>query len=152
MPIITWKQTTDSLVPMLTGRRWLTDGSVLGSMFFIMCLIAAALWCGSHPESLTRIIPLLIWLSGVWVVIKALLALLAFRLALGRGVLSAESVLGICGLWLMLAAVMLTLVYLLLPQEGLPVPRVVALLASLSALPLARFALAPLALDWNRHR
>jgi hypothetical protein len=46
----------------------------------------------------------------------------------------------------------MALVYLLLPQAGLPVPRLVASVASLSALPLARFALAPLALDWNRHR
>jgi hypothetical protein len=46
----------------------------------------------------------------------------------------------------------MTLVYLLLPQQGLPVPRVVTLLASLSALRPARFALAPLAMDWNRHR
>jgi len=47
-----------------------------------------------------------------------------------------------------MAAVTLSLVHLLLPQEGLPVPRAVALVTSLCTLPLARFALAPLALDW----
>jgi len=152
VPIITWKQATDNLVLVLTGRKWLVDGSVLGTLCIVMCLIAAALWFGSHPESLVRIIPPLIWLAGVWVIIKALLALLAFRLALHRGLLRVQSILGICALWLILAAVTLTLVHLLLPQGGLPVPRAVALSASLSALPLARFALAPLALDWNRHR
>ena len=149
MPIITWKQLTDNLVPGLTSRKWLADGSVLGNLFLLTCLIAAGLWCASHPESFARLIPPLTWLAGVGVVIKALLA---FRLAIRRGVLRVESVLGICALWLVLAAVTLTLVHLLLPQEGLPVPRVVALVASLCALPMARFALAPLALDWNRHR
>jgi hypothetical protein len=152
VPVFTWKQVTDNLVPMLTGRKWLADGSILGTFILIMCLIAAGLWCGGHPERLVRIIPPLIWLAGVWVIIKALMALLAFRLAIRRGVLRVESVLGICALWLVLAAVTLTMVHLLLPQQVLPVPRLVALVASLSALPLARFALAPLALDWNRHR
>ncbi len=148
VPVITWKQLTDNLVPVLTGRKWLADGSVLGNFFLVMCLIVAGLWCGSHPELLIRIIPPLTWLAGAWVIIKALLALLAFRLALRRGVVRVESVLGIGALWLVLAAVTLTLVHLLLPQEGLPVPRAVVLVASLCTLPLARFALAPLALDW----
>src|SRR5208337_1939630 len=95
VPIITWKQLTDNLVPVLTGRKWLADGSVLGNFFLVMCLIVAGLWCGSHPELLIRIIPPLTWLAGAWVIIKALLALLAFRLALRRGVLRVESVLGI---------------------------------------------------------
>jgi hypothetical protein len=85
-PIITWKQLTDNLVPGLTGRKWLVDGSVLASMSLLMCLIAAGLWCAGHPERLVRIIPPLTWLAGVWVIIKALLALLVFRLALRRGV------------------------------------------------------------------
>ena len=141
-PIITWKLLTDNLVPGLTGRKWLADGSVLASASLLICLIAAGLWCGTHPEVLVRIISPLTWLVGVGVIIKAFLALLAFRLALRRGLLRVESVLGICALWVVLAAVTLTLVHLLLPQEGLPVPRVVALVASLCALPLARFALA----------
>jgi len=151
-PIITWKLFTDNLVPGLTGRKWLVDGSLFGSLILLMCLIAAVLWCASHPQRLARIIPPLLWLAGVWVLIKALLAFLAFRLALRRGLLRVASVLAICALWLVLAAVTLTLVHLLLPQGGLPVPRAVALAASLCVLPLARFALAPLALDWNRHR
>src|SRR5208337_1270550 len=94
VPIITWKQLTDNLVPVLTGRKWLADGSVLGNFFLVMCLIVAGLWCGSHPELLIRIIPPLTWLAGAWVIIKALLALLAFRLALRRGVLRVEAVPG----------------------------------------------------------
>jgi hypothetical protein len=91
VPVITWKQLTDSLVPALTGRRWLADGTVLGNFSLLICLIAAGLWCASHPESLVRIIPSLTWLAGVWVMIKALLALLAFRLALRRGLLRRRS-------------------------------------------------------------
>ncbi len=151
-PVFTWKLLTDNLIPGLTGRKWLADGSVLANMTFLMCLIAAGLWCGTHLEILVRIIGPLTWLTGSLVIIKAVVALLAFRLALSRGLLRVQSVLGICALWLVLAAVTLTLVHLLLPQVGLPVPRAVALAASLCVLPLARFALAPLALDWNRHR
>ena len=143
VPIITWKQVTDSLVLGLTGRKWLVDGSALGNLFLLMCLIAAGLWCGSHPEFLVRIIPPLTWVAGVWVIIKALLAFLAFWLALRRGLLRVEQVRGICALWAVLATVALTLVHLLLPQEGLLVPRTVALVASLAVLPLARFASRP---------
>lgn len=152
LPIITWKHVTDTLVPVLTGRKWLQDGAVMGGLAVVMCLIAAGLWCGTHPEVLVRIIPPLIWLAGAWVMIKAVVALCAFHLALRRGLLRDESVIAIVAAWLVLAAVTLTLVHLLLPPGRLAVPRLAALLASLGALPLARFALAPLALDWNRRR
>jgi hypothetical protein len=151
-PVITWKLLTDNLVPGLTGRKWFVDGAVLGTFILLMCLIAAGLWCANHPEILVRIIAPLIWLVGALVVIKAIVALLAFRMVLRRGLLGVASIRAICAAWLVLAAVTLTLVQLLLPHTGLPVPRAVALAASLSTLPLARFALAPLALDWNRHR
>ena len=73
VPVFTWKLLTDSLVPVLTGRRWLADGTVLGNFSLLICLIAAGLWCASHPEGLVQIIPPLTWLASVWVIIKALL-------------------------------------------------------------------------------
>ena len=151
-PIITLKLLTDHLVPGLTGRRWLADGAVLGNLFFVMGLIAAALWFASHTESLAKTVPALIWLAVGWAIIKAILAVLAFRVAVRRGVLRGESVFRICAFWLLLAAVTLTFVNLLLPDHGLMVPRPLALVGSLCTLPMARFALAPLALDWDRHR
>jgi hypothetical protein len=151
-PVLTWKQLTDSLVPGLTGRRWLADGSVFVSLVFLLGLISAGLWLVEHPSALNRLLPALIWLMAIFVVVKLVLAILAFRLAVHRGLLSPRSISRIAAIWAMTALATTALVHLLLPATGLSVARPVALLGSLSLLPLGRFALAPLALDWNRHR
>ena len=81
-----------------------------------------------------------------------MLALVAFRLALRKGLLAEKSVVRLCAFWLVLAAATVTLVHMAVPHSGLPVPRWVCLVSALCVLPLGRFALAPLTLDWNRHR
>lgn len=152
VPVMSWKLLTDNLVLAVTGRRWIADAAVLGSVALLMGLLAAALWCGTHLEMIPQIIPPLIWLSAIWVLIKIVVALLAFRLALRRGLLTEKSVLRLCVFWLVLAAATITLGQLAMPQSELPAPRWACLASTLCILPLGRFALAPLTLDWNRHR
>lgn len=151
-PIFTWKLLTDSLASVLTGRRWLADGSVLFGGSILIVVIAAVLWYAVHPELLVPHLPIIIWSAAVLVIVKSLVAALAFRVALDRGLIRARSILRLLAFWAVIAIATLVLAHLLIPARSLAVPRPVALLAALSLLPLARFALAPLALDWNRRR
>ncbi|MGC8643121.1 MAG: hypothetical protein ACP5XB_24950 [Isosphaeraceae bacterium] len=152
LPVFTWKLLKDSLVPGLTGRRWIADGSVFVNLLFLMGLVAAVLWVVARPERLHRLLPALIWAMAILVVVKLLLSVWAFRLAWRRGLLSARSIGRIAAIWTATALATIALACLLLPGSGLQVPRPVLLVGSLLLLPLGRFALAPLALDWNRHR
>ena len=152
VPVMSWKLLTDNLVLAVTGRRWIADAAVLGSVTVLMGLLAAALWCGTHLEIIPQIIPPVTWACAVWVIVKLAVAIVAFRLALKRGLLTEQSVVRISLFWVVLAAATMTLLHLALPLNGMPVPRSVCLVSALCILPLGRFALAPLTLDWNRHR
>jgi hypothetical protein len=151
-PLYLWKLFTDNLVPALTGRRWLADGSVFLGLIMLISMIAVGLWLPLHPAYIPRTVPILIWLAAIIVLVKFVVSYLAFRVALQRGLLELRSVLWLALAWAVMAALTLTLVVLVMPATSLPVPLPVVLVASLSMLPLARFALAPLALDWNRRR
>ena len=151
-PIVTWKLLTDSLAAVLTGRRWVADGSVLLAAAILMGMVAAVLWYVTHPNLISRHVPIVFWTAAILVIVKLIAVGWVFRLALDRGLLHRYSILRILVCWTVIAFATLMLTHLLIPAGSLPVPRPIALLASLSLLPLARFALAPLALDWNRHR
>jgi len=86
------------------------------------------------------------------VVVKLSMAVVSWRAATRRGLV-------LSGAWVYLAvwsaatACLVALTWLVLsPVEGLSLPWAVLLLSCLLFVPLARPALAPLALAWNRHR
>jgi hypothetical protein len=151
-PCFTWKLLTDSLVPGLTGRRLIADGSVFLNLTFLMLLVSAVLWVVAHPARFQQILPVLVWSMGILVLVKLIASLFVFRLALRRGLLSVRSVLRIIAIWSVMALATMLLAHLLIPRSGLSVARPALIVGTLSLLPLGRFALAPLALDWNRHR
>jgi hypothetical protein len=152
VPCFTWKLLTDSLVPGLTGRRLIADGSVFLNLAFLMLLISAVLWVVARPARFQEILPILIWSMGILVLVKLVASLFVFRLALRRGLLSSRSALRIVAIWSVMALATMLLAHLLIPRSGLSVARPALIFGTLSLLPLGRFALAPLALDWNRHR
>ena len=117
-----------------------------------MSMIAVVLWYATHRELIPATLPILIWTAAIVVIAKLILAGWLFRIALDRGLLHRHSILRILACGAVIASATLLLTHLLIPAGSLAVPRPVALFASLSFLPLGRFALAPLALDWNRHR
>jgi hypothetical protein len=151
-PVYIWKLYTDSLVPALTGRRWLADGSVFLSVVLLLSLVSLGVWYPLHPEYLSRHLPIVIWAVAILAILKLLVSSIAFRAALHHGLLDPRSIRRIGTAFAVMAALTLALASLLMPTAGLPVPLPVALLASLAMLPLLRFALAPLALEWNRRR
>jgi hypothetical protein len=152
VPIYTWKLMTDHLAAALTGRRWLADGSVFLGTLLLLAVIGAVGWYVEHVDLLPRHLPIALWVVASLVIVKGLVAVVGFRLALGRGLIDVRSVLGVLAFLAVAAVATLLLADLLIPEGSLAVPRPLVLLATLFMLPMARFALAPLALDWNRHR
>jgi hypothetical protein len=151
-PVFTWKLMTDSLTAVLTGRKWIADGIVIITAGMLLGSIAAVLWYVTHLHQLSRHLPIMIWTLASLVILKSLGAAWAFSLALDRGLIRRDSIWRLLTYGSVVAVATLALAHLLIPAGSLAVPRLVALVATLSLLPLARFALAPLALEWNRSR
>jgi hypothetical protein len=152
VPIYTWKLMTDHLVAALSGRRWLGDGSVILGTLLLLTVVGAIGWYVEHMDLLPRHLAIAAWIVAFLVLVKCAVAIIGFRVALGRGLIDVRSVLVVLAFLAVPAVATLLLAGLLIPAGSLSVPRPVVLLSTLSMLPLARFALAPLALDWNRHR
>jgi hypothetical protein len=152
VPIYTWKLLTDSLAAALTGRRWLADGAVFLGTLLLLTSIGAAGWYVEHVDLLPRHLAIAVWIMAILVIVKCVVAIVGLRAALGRGLIDVRSVLGVLAFLAVAAVATLLLADLLIPAGSLAVPRPVVLVSTLFMLPLARFALAPLALDWNRHR
>ncbi len=151
-PVLAWKQLTDAFVPVLTGRRWVGDGlTALGAAGFI-ALCALGAWCGLHPSLLPKLLAAVPWLVGVMLVLKGTISVWAYRAAVERGLVDRRQVARLLACWLIVAGCVVGLGIRLLPSAAGTVSKPVMLLGLLTFVPLARFALAPLALDWNRHR
>ncbi len=93
------------------------------------------------------------WLVVAIAAVKATTATIAFRAALEQGLLSWQNLGGILALWLFITGCGIALAAMLapvLPISPVPWPFVGVGIATL--VPLARFPLATLALEWNRHR
>jgi hypothetical protein len=80
-----------------------------------------------------------------------LVASWAYREAIRRGLIGGRALSGILALWLALVASAVGLAALTLPAWLAAETRVSAMVGIALLMPLTRFALAPLALDWNRH-
>jgi hypothetical protein len=113
---------------------------------------AAGLWLPFHPEDRVHILAAFPWLVASPSILKVLVTSWAFRAAIRRGLIGGRSLFGIMALWLALVASAVGLAALTLPAWLAAETRVAAMVGIATFVPLARFALAPLALDWNRHR
>lgn len=116
---------------------------------------AGAAWVATHRALLPGLLGVLPWVLGGAVALKAGVAGWAFRTATRRGLLTGRAVAGAAAAWLGFFGAVLALGVLLMGDgSGLPAaisPAIVPLGAALFA-PLARFGLAPLAVDAARHR
>jgi hypothetical protein len=152
LPGVTWTLATQMLAVGLSGRNWLIGLVFTGIWLLLSAAAAGQLWCEIHPEYRPILLATVPWLVVGAAGVKAIVALWAFPTALGRGLIGWSSLLVAGAVWLGLFACVATLAILLWPSPGAPVTMPVALLGVATFLPLGRFALAPLALDWNRHR
>ncbi len=150
-PILTsWRMMTVNLCIGLTSRQWITaTQGIVTSIIGLQFMYEWTLW-GVDPVRTQRIVDALPWLAGVAIAAKLLLAGWCLRHLHRRGDLSARGLQAILAAWLAAVAVLFALLVWLVP-EGF-VPRYGLAFAAVLTIPLARLALAPLALAANRHR
>ena len=146
----TWKQLVQSLYIGLTGRAWLTKGSVFVTLALLFLLGPIAQWIidnRSVQRALWDALPLILaMLVGVKMSAAAWIATRLYR----RRLLSDRALVVGAASW---CVAVLALYAVLVWFFSTPfVARYVLALIAILAIPLARLSAAPLALAWNRHR
>ena len=145
--ILSWRLIAVSLGFTWSGKQWLAKMPVwlmitayLGGMILAMISQDDATW-----ESFWRLVPgPLVCLVAA----KFLLAFLAFRVSLKRGLLAPSALRAYLAVWALLAAALLVAAAILFHDR----PGFLCLSLSVILLtPLARIGFCPTALGWNRH-
>ena len=153
LPALSWRFLTGALVPVLTGRRWVADGAAWLYLSFLAAVGGCGFWLTrSTPGEIGRVYAVIPFLVVGIVLVKGILALAGFHAALERGLMSWRNVAGVLSFWVTLSACGISLAILIGPISYVPVSLPILALGVASLVPLARFPLATLALDWNRHR
>ena len=150
---LSWRFLTGSLVPVLTGRRWVADGAVWLYLAFLAAVGACGFWLAkSESNQMARVSAAIPFLVVGVASVKGSAAVAGYHAALKRGLMSWRSAAGLLGLWLVLTACGIALAVLVGPMPYLSLSLPILFLSVATIVPLARFPLATLALDWNRHR
>jgi hypothetical protein len=152
LPAASWRFLTGSIAPGIAGRKWIADGAVWLYFTALAVLGYVGFYLARNPGLFPRFHAIVPWLVVAGAFVKGSLAIASFRGALRRGLLAWPAVGAIVGLWLGLTACGVALATLAAPSTGLPVSAFIAALGIATFVPLVRFPLATLALDWNRHR
>jgi hypothetical protein len=152
LPAWTWKHASDDLALSITGRRWLEGVCAFITTGTILALIAAVLRFMLHPEELAWFLSILPWVVISAAVAKGLVAIASYSVALGRRLIAWSSLWKALAAWFAFACGALAMVQLIVPGGMVPVSRPILFLGMATLAPLARYPLATLALEWNRHR
>jgi hypothetical protein len=147
---IIWRMFAVNLWAGLTGRGWIV--AILGIATAILILQFASEWVrwNADPVRREQILDVLPWAGAVAVGLKLTVAVWALRTLHRRGDLSGAVVLKLLAAWCLAAVGLVGVLTSLLPAGLVPLYGLALGVALI--LPLARPALGPLALAWNRHR
>ena len=153
-PALTWKLMTDFVTPCLAGRVWVetVTGVAWVACFSIFVVVTMTYWGYPEDRNLARFFNALPWLVIAAAILKGAIAAWAFRAAWTRGLITLRYSAGALALWLTLVACAAGFTTLAIGASTVHVSGLFILVGVAVVMPLARFALAPLALDWNRHR
>jgi hypothetical protein len=152
LPALSWRFMTWTVAPTLAGRRWVDQAAIGVYLTAIFGLAGSGFWLSNHPEHLAALYSALPWLVASVALLKGGTAVAAFRAALRQGLFSWRNVVVVLGVWSFITCCGIAWAVLVGPSSAVPESSPVLALAVASFVPLARFPLATLALDWNRHR
>ncbi len=148
--LATWLVLVSGLWIGLAGRQWL---SALVAVAASLCWVPLGLfgyWLSQHPDVLAALVAALPYVAVGALVVKLILAVWLGRALLVHELLRPRGLALATAAWVVAVVSLIVLLSRLVPQEQASL-RSVALGVAL-VLPLNRFAAAPLALEWNRHR
>jgi hypothetical protein len=146
--LVSWRFIAVNLCFVWSGGRQLAGLPVL--MMVALYAGAVTLSVLSHnPVFWNWFWPLVPECLACLIAVKILLAFLAFRVCLKRGLLAPSAVLGYLVVWMLLAAALLIPTAILLHVTPWLVP---GLLGIVLLIPLARIGFCPITLAWNRHQ
>ncbi len=151
VPALMFRMLTDGMPFALTGRRWLADTAVCGYMVLLVCLASAGVWVAQHPEYLPRIMAMTPWFVALVAVLKAGAAAVAFRVAMRRKLIEWPQIRRIIATWAAFTVAVIALVLLIAPPASL-ISKPSLFVGAASFVPLVRFPLSAIAIEWNRHR
>ncbi|APW60783.1 hypothetical protein [Paludisphaera borealis] len=151
-PALSWKCLTSGLPFGLTGRRWVVESHAWVFAAVTMALAVPLVWLVGHREWLPTLIESIPLFIVALAPFKAIVAVVGFRKAIGRRLIDGPYTAGALAIWLAFTLCMWGLAWLVTSPFDPPFSAFWMLGAAAITSPLGRFALAPLALDWNRHR
>jgi hypothetical protein len=145
--LVTWRLIPVNLCFLWSGNRRLANLPVL--LIVPICLGASVLASQSRNEEFWGYIMWFVpWLLAGLVAVKSLLACLAFRVSVKRGLLAPSALVGYLAIWTLLVAALMVPT-LMLVHDKLGIITTSSLIILLT--PLARIGFAPITLAWNRH-
>ena len=150
LPALTWKGLVGNLHVTLTGRPWVSRTESSAGLVLLFGGAGAGYWAYLHPEAHAALGRLAWWAAPAAIALKLFVAGWAVRALYRRRLVPPRALAGWLAAWLLAALALFAALAWLLPP-GL-VDAAGCAFAAVLLVPLARLALAPLALEWNRHR
>jgi hypothetical protein len=145
------KAMLDHLCIGLSGRIWINIAGGFGFMVVAVALAFLIRWISLHPEWHADLLAALPWLAGLALALKLGLGLVVGSVVLRRRLVAPQTAMRFAVAFLVAAVGLFGLAFWLTPQQYCS-PLLSGCTAVVLLLPMVRFGLAPLALDWNRHR
>jgi hypothetical protein len=146
----TWRALVANLWVGLTGRAWMVPAQTIVMSLLVLYGLAEWVHWDSDPARRARLLEWLPRVAAAVVVVKLLVAGWLLRVLCGRGKVEAITAGRLLGGWVLAAITLFALLVWVVPSGLVPVYGLA--LGVILFLPLARLAVAPLALAWNRHR
>jgi hypothetical protein len=153
LPALTAKEFVNQLWIGLTGRTWVMLAVTLTAIAGMMTVGLVDEWLGisSRPELQAALLDAVPWVIVLVLALKLGAGLLVARTLLRRGLVAARTLRRFAVAWVGAAGLLFGLAFWLVPPEVYS-PFLAGCAAVVLGLPLVRLGLAPLALEWNRHR
>jgi hypothetical protein len=148
--VFTWLQMVSSLWMGLTGREWVVNVFTFGFIGLLTIGGMSGFWVFLHPEWQPWAVAASPWIEGILVTVKLAIAALVVAALLRQQQMNVHQVAMSLGLWCLIVAALLATGRWLLPAALISWSSLLAALVLF--VPFSRLAIAPLALDWNRHR
>jgi hypothetical protein len=145
------KAMLDHLCVGLSGRIWVNVAGGFAFMVVAIALVLLIQWINRHPEWHADLLAALPWLAGIALALKLGLGALVGWIVLHRDLVAPQTALRFIVAFVVAAAGLFGLAWWLTPEQFCS-PLLSGCIAVVLLLPMVRLGLAPLALDWNRHR